>query len=132
FSPCILAPIDAVLAVPADLDARSAVLVEPFAAALHAVDVVTRAPRRRIAVLGLGRLGLLIVAALAASRTRRGTGFEILALGPRSRGPTARGRGAWPRARARARPPRPAGGGTRRVDGRDHRARPRRHHVALR
>jgi threonine dehydrogenase-like Zn-dependent dehydrogenase len=83
FGPWILAPIGAVLPVPATLSARAATFVEPFAAALHAVQVVTRRPRRRIAVLGPRRLGLLVVVALAAWRRRTGASYEIVALARR-------------------------------------------------
>ena len=80
FGPWILAPVHAVLPVPAGIAARGAVFVEPFAAALHAVRIVTRRPRRRIAVLGPRRLGMLVVVAAAAWRRRTGASYEILAL----------------------------------------------------
>jgi hypothetical protein len=84
FGEWILAPVDAVIALPPSLDARAATFVEPFAAALHAVRVVTRVPRRRIAVLGPRRLGMLVIAALAAWRRRTGTQYEIVALARRA------------------------------------------------
>ena len=58
-------------------------LVEPFAAALHAVNTVAPRDGERIAVLGPRRLGMLLVAALAGVRARmRGVGkdFAIVAL----------------------------------------------------
>lgn len=79
FGPYILAPVNAV--IPADsLPLRTAALVEPFAAALHAVH--TSRPRKgdRIAVIGTGRLGSLIIAALAAWRRSSGTECSITAL----------------------------------------------------
>jgi threonine dehydrogenase-like Zn-dependent dehydrogenase len=84
FGPWLLAPVAGTHVVPATLDARTAVFVEPFAAALHAVRVVTRVPRTRIAVLGTGRLGLLLTAALAAARSRDGMRYEILGLARRA------------------------------------------------
>ena len=42
----------------------SAVLVEPLAAALHAVKVIDLRPRDTVAVLGPRRLGMLMIAAL--------------------------------------------------------------------
>jgi threonine dehydrogenase-like Zn-dependent dehydrogenase len=84
FGPWLVAPVAAVHAVPPDVDARTAVLVEPFAAALHAVRIVTRLPRARIAVLGMGRLGLLVTAALAAWRTRAGASYDVVALARRA------------------------------------------------
>jgi threonine dehydrogenase-like Zn-dependent dehydrogenase len=84
FGPWILAPVGAVLPLPANLSARTATFVEPFAAALHAVRVVTRRPRRRIAVLGPRRLGMLVVVALALQRRRTGARHEIVALARRA------------------------------------------------
>jgi threonine dehydrogenase-like Zn-dependent dehydrogenase len=84
FGEWCLAPVDAVIPLPAGIDAPSATFVEPFAAALHAVRVVTRVPRRRIAVLGPRRLGMLVVAALAAWRRRVGAQYEIVALARRA------------------------------------------------
>ncbi len=83
FSPWILAPRGAIHTVPSSIDPLAATFVEPFAAALAAVRVATRVPRRRIAVLGPRRLGSLVVAALAAWRRRAGAGYEILALARR-------------------------------------------------
>jgi threonine dehydrogenase-like Zn-dependent dehydrogenase len=87
FGPWILAPVRAVLPLPSSVSPATATFVEPFAAALHAVRVVTRVPRRRIAVLGPRRLGALVIAALAAWRRRSGATYEILAL---ARRPTLR------------------------------------------
>jgi threonine dehydrogenase-like Zn-dependent dehydrogenase len=84
FGPWLLAPVGGVLRLPATIDPWTATLVEPFAAALHAVRVVTRVPRRRIAVLGPRRLGMLVVAALAAWRRRTNATYEIVALARRA------------------------------------------------
>lgn len=83
FSPWMLAPVDAVVPVPSALSPATATLVEPFAAALAAVRAL--APRRgeRILVLGPGRLGSLVVAALAAWRRQTDAGFAILVTGRR-------------------------------------------------
>jgi threonine dehydrogenase-like Zn-dependent dehydrogenase len=83
FGPWILAPVAACLEVPASVPDGAAVLVEPFAAALHAVDVIAPRDGERIAVLGPRRLGLLVVAALAGVRARRraaGGDFAIAAV----------------------------------------------------
>ena len=85
FGPWGLAPKNAIYAVPPGLNADTAVLCEPFAAALHAVDSVQEKHGKRVAVLGLGRLGLLAIAALAARRRHSGEEFEILGLGRRNR-----------------------------------------------
>ena len=68
FGPWILAPVDACLPVPDGVPDSDAVLVEPLAAALHAVTMVAPQAGERIAVLGPRRLGMLVVASLAAVR----------------------------------------------------------------
>jgi D-arabinose 1-dehydrogenase-like Zn-dependent alcohol dehydrogenase len=83
FGAWLLARVHAVRAVPPSVEARTAALVEPFAAALHAATVAVRDAPRRVAVLGPRRLGSLVVAALAAGRRRTGARFEILALARR-------------------------------------------------
>lgn len=80
FGPWVLAPLHAALPVPDDVPTSAAVLVEPFAAALHAVTTVDPRAGECVAVLGPRRLGLLVVAALAAHRARTGVHFEIVAL----------------------------------------------------
>ena len=81
FGPWILAPVHAVLPVPAGLPPLAATLVEPFAAAWHAVGVIAPRAGERVLVLGPGRLGSLALAALAAWRARTGVAIEILAAG---------------------------------------------------
>jgi threonine dehydrogenase-like Zn-dependent dehydrogenase len=83
FGPWILAPVAACLEVPAAIPDAVAVLVEPFAAALHAVRTIAPRSDERIAVLGPRRLGMLVVAALAAVRSamqQHEHGFEIAAI----------------------------------------------------
>lgn len=80
FGPWILAPRNAVHEIPDEVSSESAVLVEPFAATLRAVHVSAPQPGERVAVLGPRRLGMLLVAALAAERRRRAIDFEIHAL----------------------------------------------------
>ncbi|MBL9079727.1 MAG: alcohol dehydrogenase catalytic domain-containing protein [Planctomycetes bacterium] len=80
FGRWLLAPVHACLEVPAAVPDATAVLVEPFAAALHAARSVAPHAGERIAVLGPRRLGLLVVAAFAAERRRRGVQFELTAL----------------------------------------------------
>ncbi len=79
FSPWFLAPVNAVREVPTGVG-DAAVLTEPFAAALQAVE--SSAPRsgQRVAVLGPRRLGALIIAALSGYRRRENLDFEIIAL----------------------------------------------------
>lgn len=68
FGPWILAPVDACLEIPDAVRDDDAVLVEPLAAALHAVTMVAPRSGERIAVLGPRRLGMLAVAGLHAMR----------------------------------------------------------------
>ncbi|MBP7736781.1 MAG: alcohol dehydrogenase catalytic domain-containing protein [Spirochaetes bacterium] len=79
FAPWILVPEYAAIPID-DLPPRSAVLIEPFAAALHAVTVSPPCSGDSVAVVGAGRLGLLIVAALAAQRQVGGYHFAITVL----------------------------------------------------
>ncbi len=80
FGPHFLAPASAVIPLPETVPDRAGVLVEPLAAALHAVAVVQPGPGDRVAVLGTRRLGLLIIAAFRAHRVSTGIDFTILAL----------------------------------------------------
>ncbi len=79
FGPFILVPRKNIIPIPAALPLESAVLLEPFAAALHAAETIDLDDAATVAVFGTGRLGLLIVAALKAIREERGLGFDILA-----------------------------------------------------
>jgi threonine dehydrogenase-like Zn-dependent dehydrogenase len=80
FGPWILAPVNALVPIPPAVDDVSAVLVEPLAAALHAVTVIDIRPGDTVAVLGPRRLGMLIVAALHAFRSESDRDFSIVAL----------------------------------------------------
>jgi threonine dehydrogenase-like Zn-dependent dehydrogenase len=80
FGPQVLAPSGAVLPVPDELPDDTAVLVEPFAAALRAVERTPPRAGDRIAVLGPRRLGLLVVAALDGVRRRDGIDCELVAV----------------------------------------------------
>lgn len=83
FGPWILAPEAACLEIPAHVPDSAAVLVEPFAAALHAVHTIAPRAGDVVAVLGPRRLGMLVVAALAGVRARVGNPlatFEVAAV----------------------------------------------------
>lgn len=80
FAPWILVPKRNVVEVSGRVDSRVAVLIEPFAAALHATEQVALARLTRVAVLGAGRLGLLVVAALKGRRETTGGSFSIEAI----------------------------------------------------
>ncbi|MAI26336.1 MAG: threonine dehydrogenase [Spirochaeta sp.] len=80
FGPFLLAPRKGIFEVPAQLSDATAVLMEPFAAALHAARTILPREPRSIAVLGTRRLGLLTVAALAAERRRQDLSFRLIGL----------------------------------------------------
>ncbi|MFT4513699.1 MAG: threonine dehydrogenase-like Zn-dependent dehydrogenase [Planctomycetota bacterium] len=83
FGPWILAPIESCLAIPDNVPDSAAVLVEPFAAALHGVQMIAPRAGECVAVLGPRRLGMLVVAALASVRAREqraGRDFGIAAI----------------------------------------------------
>lgn len=61
--------------VPESVDDRTAVFVEPVAAACRILDQIDLGPGRRIAVLGDGRMGLLTAQVLAT------TGADVVLLG---------------------------------------------------
>jgi threonine dehydrogenase-like Zn-dependent dehydrogenase len=84
FAPWLLAPVGGVITVPPAISPATAVLVEPFAAALHAVRALRLRDGDRVAVLGPRRLGSLVIAALAAWRARTGGNYEILAVARRN------------------------------------------------
>jgi len=80
FGPWVLAPEAAIIPLPDSISDDAAVLIEPFAAALHAAESIAPSAGERVAVLGPRRLGLLVIAALAALRKRDGTDYKILGL----------------------------------------------------
>jgi threonine dehydrogenase-like Zn-dependent dehydrogenase len=83
FGSWILAPTAAVLPLDSAIDVRTSTLVEPFAAALRAAQTIAPRAGERIAVVGPGRLGTLVIAALAAWRATGGPAMEIVAVGRR-------------------------------------------------
>jgi threonine dehydrogenase-like Zn-dependent dehydrogenase len=95
FGPYVLAPVDALVEIPDELPLETAVLMEPLAAALRAAEVVSLAPKDRVAVIGPRRLGMLVIAALASRRRTEGLDVSITALVRReSLGSTALAMGA--------------------------------------
>lgn len=80
FAPWILVPEHNIVQIPNAVGPGAAVLVEPFAAAVRAAEKIDPAGSRRLAVLGAGRLGLLIVAALRGRRESLGASFSIEAI----------------------------------------------------
>ena len=83
FAPLVLVPTNALVPVPRSVSEKMAGLTEPFAAALHAVDSHPPASGERVAVVGPGRLGNLLIAALHARRLLSKNDFHITAIGRR-------------------------------------------------
>lgn len=77
FGAAVLAPRLALVPVPDLVPGDTAVLAEPFAAALHAACSLDLADGDVVAVLGPRRLGMLVIAALDALRRRKGTRYSI-------------------------------------------------------
>jgi threonine dehydrogenase-like Zn-dependent dehydrogenase len=84
FAPWFLAPAGALRAIPASVPSDDAVLIEPLAAALNAVQSIDLRPGDRVAVLGPRKLGMLVIASLAAHRRRSAMDYEIAALARRA------------------------------------------------
>lgn len=83
FGPYVLVPVNAAIPLPPQIENDTAILLEPFAAALHAVRTIDLCRGDRIAVLGPRRLGMLVVAALAALRREAHLDYSITALARR-------------------------------------------------
>jgi threonine dehydrogenase-like Zn-dependent dehydrogenase len=81
FAEFVRIPQDQVVAVPPGLHPRVAALAEPLAVALHAITVSRLSPGADVAVFGVGPIGALIIAALAARGTHTVTAVEP--AGPR-------------------------------------------------
>ncbi|NOY74061.1 MAG: alcohol dehydrogenase catalytic domain-containing protein [Gammaproteobacteria bacterium] len=80
FAPYILAPINGIHSLPPKLDAKTGTLIEPFAAALHAVTMTPPQKRDQVAVLGPKKLGMLIISALSNWRQMNDIDFTITAV----------------------------------------------------
>jgi len=66
FGECFVAHESQLFAVPTTLSDRQAVLIEPFACALHATLMISPSEDDTILVIGCGTIGLLVIAALRA------------------------------------------------------------------
>lgn len=80
FAPYLLAPVNAIIPLPESMSKKGAALMEPFAAALHAVDSFPPGKDDSIAVIGPRRLGSLIIAALDARRNDSGSNYHITGI----------------------------------------------------
>jgi L-iditol 2-dehydrogenase len=73
----IWVPKSQIVPLPAGFDPLQAVMLEPLGVAIHAVDLAKPRPQERVAVIGCGPIGLLLIEVLKAA----GAG-EILAADP--------------------------------------------------
>ncbi len=80
FAPWLLAPVHSLIPVPKSVSAEAATLTEPFAAALQAIESDPPARSDRVAVLGVRRLGGLLLAALSSYRKFHNLSFQITAV----------------------------------------------------
>ena len=80
FAPYILAPKNAIIPLPEDLDPFLAVMVEPLAAAIRAVEKTPLQACKTIAVLGPRRLGSLLLLALDYYRKKQNLDFSLSAI----------------------------------------------------
>ncbi|KAI8838031.1 hypothetical protein BJ741DRAFT_602614 [Chytriomyces cf. hyalinus JEL632] len=68
-APFMVAPVENMIPIPRNtLSLLSATLIEPFAAALHAIDSSSLQQSDHVAILGAGKLGLLAILALDGRR----------------------------------------------------------------
>lgn len=80
FSPYILAPQNAIKPLPESFDIEKSAIIEPFAAALHAVETSHITNGMKVAIVGPKRLGLLLLFALYLYRKKTKTNFTISAV----------------------------------------------------
>lgn len=76
FAPWLLVPRHGLYVLPAGVDPTLAVLAEPLAAALRALER-TPPDGGHLAIIGAGRLGLLLLAVLAARRRQDGGDYTL-------------------------------------------------------
>ncbi|MDH5258685.1 MAG: alcohol dehydrogenase catalytic domain-containing protein, partial [Gammaproteobacteria bacterium] len=80
FSPYLLVPKKAIVRLPDNIDMRLASIIEPFAAALHAVNVETIQAGDSVGIVGPRRLGSLLILALSLWRKKNSIDFKIIAI----------------------------------------------------
>ena len=80
FAPYILVPKNAIIPLPENFSLKLACVVEPFSAALHAVETENIQDGDRVAIVGPRRLGGLLILALKLWREKTKTNFTITAI----------------------------------------------------
>jgi len=80
FAPYILVPQNAIIPLSENFDMKLASLIEPFAAALHAVETENIRSGDNVAIVGPRRLGGLLILALNLWRKKHKLNFTITAI----------------------------------------------------
>jgi len=80
FAPYILVPVNSVIPLPDGFDVKLASIIEPFAAALHAVEAESIQAGDNVAIVGPRRLGSLLILALTLWRKKNDIKFNVIAL----------------------------------------------------
>ena len=80
FSPYILAPQNSIYPLPENYDVEKCAIIEPFAAALQAVESSNITHGMDVAIVGPKRLGLLLIFALSLYRKEAQINFTISAV----------------------------------------------------
>ena len=80
FSPYLLAPQNSICPLPSSFDVEKSAVIEPFAAALQAVEVSQISNDMHVAIVGPKRLGLLLIFALGLYRKDSQLNFSISAV----------------------------------------------------
>jgi len=80
FAPWLLAPRHGIIPLPSSVSAIAGCFVEPYAAAMRALQLSPPDRYQQIAVLGPRRLGMLILSALNAYREQHNLDYELVAI----------------------------------------------------
>ena len=80
FAPFILVPVGAIISLPESYDVKLASIIEPFAAALRAIEMEDIQAGDSIAIVGPRRLGGLLILALNLWRKKNNIDINIVAV----------------------------------------------------
>lgn len=80
FAPFILVPEEAIVSLPENYDVKLASIIEPFAAALHAIETEDIKADNSVAIVGPRRLGGLLILALNLWRKKNNIDVNIVAV----------------------------------------------------
>lgn len=80
FAPAMLAPVSALVELPKTIRPSTGTLIEPFAAAYHAVLSTPPESGQKVAVIGPRKLGSMVLASLSIYRKEHKIDFEITSV----------------------------------------------------